>query len=267
MEQPNLRDLKYGIIYLFSDRSSSPGIHDPEAIVEKFVYPMQVEWIDEPGREDLLLIARRFNVGNIGRYATVSLTLSRMNRSGGWFEAIQHFADALMGVSDAGDGDIVLNESDYGYLYGGHTSIYDTLPQAAPQDNTRVESAGRRLVNKATNWLKKSVTRVDAENVAEAPSRAKREPDPLQEEEALEVKLVAQTTGDGGINGTLILEEAQSLIFLEVHTLVRDVASLVIYQRQTVAVKTCEGNREDSTVRIVNEGETATSYQVDDTRT
>ena len=190
MEQPNFRDLKYGIIYLFSDRSSSPGIHDPEAIVEKFVYPMQVEWIDEPGREDLLLIARRFNVGNIGRYATVSLTLSRMNRSGGWFEAIQHFADALMGVSDAGDGDIVLNESDYGYLYGGHTSIYDTLPQAAPQDNTRVESAGRRLVNKATNWLKKSVTRVDAENVAEAPSRAKREPDPLQEEEALEVKLL-----------------------------------------------------------------------------
>ena len=141
MEHPDLRNLKYGIIYLYSDRSFSPGVHDPEAIVAKFVYPMQVKWIDEPGRDDLLLIARRFNVGNIGQYATVSLSLSRMNRSGGWFDAIRHFADELMGVTDAGEGDIVLNESDYGYLHGGYRSAYEELPTAAPQDHTRVESA------------------------------------------------------------------------------------------------------------------------------
>ena len=173
MERQELRNLKYGIIYLYSDRSLSPGLHDPEAIVEKFVYPMQVEWIDEPGREDIFLIARRFNVGNIGRYATVSLSLSRMNRSGGWFEAIHHFADALMGVSDARDGDIVLNESDYGYLHGGYTSVYDTLPSAAPQDHTRVESAGRKLADKASKWLKKSTE----SSVAE-PSRELGAPQP-----------------------------------------------------------------------------------------
>ena len=95
MEQPGLGNLKYGIIYLYSDRSYSPGVSDPEAIVGKFVAPMKVEWVDDPGRSDLLLVARRFNVGNIGHYATVRLSLSRMNRSGGWFEAIRHFADAL----------------------------------------------------------------------------------------------------------------------------------------------------------------------------
>ena len=74
MEQTIPQNLKYGIIYLYSDRSLSPGVHDAESIVEKFVNPLQVEWIDEPGREDLFLVARRFNVGNIGKYATVSLS-------------------------------------------------------------------------------------------------------------------------------------------------------------------------------------------------
>ena len=143
MEQPNQQNLKYGIIYLYSDRSLSPGMHDPEAIVRKFVSPLQVEWIDEPGRDDLFMIARRFNVGNIGQYATVSLSLSRMNRSGGWFEAIQHFADALMGVTDAGDGDIVIDENDFGYRYFDQTSVFGSAREAAPQDHTRVESSSR----------------------------------------------------------------------------------------------------------------------------
>ena len=144
METTKPQNLKYGIIYLYSDRSFSPGIHDAEAIVAKFVYPMQVEWIDEPGREDLLLIARRFNVGNIGQYATVSLSLSRMNRSGGWFEAIRRFADELMGVADAGEGDIVINEADYGYHYYDQSSMFEGVKSAAPQDKTRVDSKPKR---------------------------------------------------------------------------------------------------------------------------
>ena len=183
MEQPNLRDLKYGIIYLYSDRSFSPGVHNPETIVEKFVYPMQVEWIDEPGREDLLMIARRFNVGNIGRYATVSLTLSRMNRSGGWFEAIRHFADALMGVGDMGDGDIVINESDYDARYDTYPSMYEGVKEAAPQDHTRVESARGKLADKASRWLKKSVDRIELE-ISREVAAPKPEPDLLQEEKS-----------------------------------------------------------------------------------
>ena len=183
MERVVIQNLKYGIVYLYSDRSLSPGLHNPEAIVEKFAHPLQVEWIDDLGREDLLLVARRFNVGNIGRYATVSLSLSRMNRSGGWFEAIYHFAEVLMGVSDAGDGDIVLNESDYGYLLGGQKSVYDTLPSAAPQDKTRVESAEEKLADKASRWLKKSVkgNKVGARREMATP---KPEPDLLQEEKS-----------------------------------------------------------------------------------
>ena len=144
MEQTIPQNLKYGIIYLYSDRNFSPGVHDPEAIVQKFVYPLQVKWINEPGREDLLLVARRFNVGNIGQYATVSLSLSRMNRSGGWFEAIRHFADELMGVTDTGEGDIVINEADYGYRYDLQSSMYEGVSEAAPQDHTRVEHAPKR---------------------------------------------------------------------------------------------------------------------------
>ena len=53
MEQQELQNLKYGIIYLYSDRSLTTGLHNPEAIVEQFVSPMQVEWIDDPGRDDL----------------------------------------------------------------------------------------------------------------------------------------------------------------------------------------------------------------------
>ena len=179
IKHPNAQNLKYGIIYLYSDRSLSPGQHDPEAIVNKFVSPLQVEWIDEPGREDLLLIARRFNVGNIGQYATVSLTLSRMNRSGGWFEAIHRFADALMGFSDASEGDIELNEYDFGYRYEQHTSVFGAEPAAAPQDHTRVESVGRTLAEKAAKWLTKRAKHDIILSPNKAPSV---EPDLLEEE-------------------------------------------------------------------------------------
>ena len=165
IEHPNAQNLKYGIIYLYSDRRLSHGVHNPEAIVEQFVYPLQVKWIDEPGSSDLLLIARRFNLGNIGQYATVSLTLSRTNRSGGWFEAIRHFADVLMGVTDIGEGDIVIDEFDDGYDYSDKSSVFNTMceeaptmPSAAPQDHTRVEysqqaKAKRGLVKRLKDKL------------------------------------------------------------------------------------------------------------------
>ncbi|MBQ6167794.1 MAG: hypothetical protein IJK41_10255 [Muribaculaceae bacterium] len=200
MEQQELQNLKYGIIYIYCDRSHSTGFHNAEAIVEKFVAPMQIEWIDDPGRDDLLLIARRFNVGNIGRYATVSLSLSRMNRSGGWFEAIHHFADELMGVTDAGDGDLVLNESDYGYLHGGHKSVFDILPEAAPQDHTRVKSSKpsrwKRFNEKLQDLISAGddddgggfVTKESAPVVHYDLEESVHRIDPLQEEEDREIR-------------------------------------------------------------------------------
>ena len=192
MEQNIPQNLKYGIIYLYSDRHFSPGVHDPEAIVAKFVYPMQVKWINEPGREDLLLVARRFNVGNIGQYATVSLSLSRMNRSGGWFEAIRHFADELMGVTDAGEGDIVINEADYGYRYDLQSSMYEGVSEAAPQDHTRVEPADRpvrRLVKRITK--KRDILPTKDIATPKTECRSAREVAPrLEDEELSELKRI-----------------------------------------------------------------------------
>ena len=195
MEQTIPQDLKYGIIYLYSDHRFSLGIHDAEAIVKKFAYPLQVEWIDEPGREDLFLVARRFNVGNIGKYATVSLSLSRMNRSGGWFEAIRRFADELMGVTDAGDGDIVINEADFGYNYYENSSVYGSASEAAPQDHTRVEpSRVSRHLKKFAKRMRDRIVKEDAMCDASLPpvaapsERARPSRDLLQDEEDLELK-------------------------------------------------------------------------------
>ncbi|MBR5673583.1 MAG: hypothetical protein IKW97_04215 [Muribaculaceae bacterium] len=192
MEQTIPQNLKYGIIYLYSDRHFSPGVHDPEAIVQKFVYPLQVRWINQPGRKDLLLVARRFNVGNIGQYATVSLSLSRMNRSGGWFEAIRHFADELMGVTDAGEGDIVINEADYGYRYDLQSSMYEGVSEAAPQDHTRVEPADRpvrRLVNRMTK--KRDILPTKDIATPKTECRSAREVAPrLEDEELSELKRI-----------------------------------------------------------------------------
>lgn len=198
METAHPQDLKYGIIYLYSDRRYSSGIHNPESIVEKFVYPLQVKWIDEPGRDDILMIARRFNVGNIGHYATVSLTLSRMNRSGGWFEAIRRFADELMGVTDAGDGDIVINEEDYGIHYYGQPSVFEGVSEAAPQDKTSVKSSKLRQWKKWGDKLRDLMTAGDDDDggasvVSSSKSivchkeEAAPLPDLLQEEEDVEV--------------------------------------------------------------------------------
>lgn len=190
MEQPNLQNLKYGIIYVYSDRQRMSHLHNAAAVVEKYVSPMQVEWVDQPGCDDLLLAARRFNVGNVGRYATVSLHLTDHNDSGGQFEAIHKFADVLMGVSDTGAGDIVLREENFCRRDMPMACEEMSLPQAAPQDKTRVESAGIKMAKKAAKWLREKATRADMSVVEEARTCRKvenRAPD-LLEEEKLEVK-------------------------------------------------------------------------------
>ena len=193
METSKSQDLKYGIIYLYSDRGLLSGQHNPETIVKKFVYPMQVNWIDEPGRGDVLLVARRFNVGNIGQYATVSLSLSRMNRSGGWFDAIRHFADVLMGIADEGEGDIVLNENDFGYLYSKYTSVFDMVGEAAPRDKTAVEPSKPRGRWKAFKRRLRDLEAEDgyvemAQNCESAPLPAHVDDDLIEDEELQEVE-------------------------------------------------------------------------------
>lgn len=192
MEQPNRQNLKYGIVYAYYDRQQMSRLQDAVGLVEKCVQPMQVEWVNQPGRVDLLLTARRFNVGNAGRYATISLHMTEYNDSYGQFEAIHKFADVLMGVSDMGSGDIVLREEDFGNRYKYMSAPRDEmpLPQAAPQDKTRVESAGIRIAKKAAKWLREKSAHADTSVVEEVWTSRKvedRAPD-LLEEEKEEVK-------------------------------------------------------------------------------
>lgn len=210
---PNSQDLKYGTIYIYSDPESMTLLRGAAGFLRKIVYPMDIEWVDDPGRVGALLTARRFNVGNIGRYATVSLRTSQYNRGGGQMRALHEFIDALMSVSDPESGDIEIDEDDY--AWGGPASVcyeeaaYDadiSMPSAAPQDKTRVEESRprrhilrgikKRLKDVASEALEEFLLRDDEDQEATEPQRRfkKRKAkqsivtDELQEEEDIELK-------------------------------------------------------------------------------
>ena len=195
MEHPDLKNLKYGTIYIFSDPKSMALLHGSSDFLRKIVYPMDIEWIDDPGREGALLVARRFNVGNIGQYATVSLRTSEYNRGGGQMHALHRFTDALMGLSDPDSGDIVIDEDDFRPWAEFHLdsdirhrmqmSVEEPcMPKAAPQDKTRVESVSKRIAKKASRWLKGSGSQTKGVvNRSEAPEEVD-----LLQEEAVEIR-------------------------------------------------------------------------------
>lgn len=208
---PNSQDLKYGTIYIYSDPKYMTLLRGAASFLQKIVYPMDIEWVDDPGRVGASLAARRFNVGNIGRYAIVSLRTSQYNRGGGLMRALHQFTDVLMGVSDPESGDIEIDEDDY--CWGGLANDpFDacaeedplSMPDAAPQDKTRVEksrprrhvlrSLKRRMKNVAFDMHEDFLLR-DEEEAMEAQRRFKKRKaeqsivtDKLQEEEDIEFK-------------------------------------------------------------------------------
>ena len=169
MEHPELLNLKYGIIYIYSDNSrmAMTMSHGAADLLRKFAYPMDIEWVNDPGRDGFLVAARRFNLGNIGQYATVSMRLSATNDRGGQSLALHRFTEVLMGLSDTDGGDIVIDEADFALCPSIRYSIEEhdmscqeanlDIPSAAPQDNTRVESPawkiGKKLPKRLQNIL------------------------------------------------------------------------------------------------------------------
>ena len=158
MVLPKLPNLKYGIIYIYSDNSRmamtmSHGVAD---LLHKLAYPMDIEWVNDPGRDGFLVAARRFNLGNIGQYATVSMRLSASNDRGGQSLALHRFTEVLMGLSDTDDGDIVIDEADFAISPSIRYSIErqdmscceaaPPMQSPAPQDHTRVESVAEKNV-------------------------------------------------------------------------------------------------------------------------
>ena len=182
MERPNRQDLKYGIIYICYDPevATSSRIQDAAGLIRKIAYPFEIKMLPEVGRghDNTLLLARRFNVGNIGQCATVSLRTSDNNPRGVQFDALNAFREKLFEIADDREGDIFIDEDDFMPRYYGRGGVMSyneaapPMPSAAPQDHTRVESKAERVAKKTARWVKKSVNHVKEsleESVRESP--------------------------------------------------------------------------------------------------
>lgn len=141
MEQLNLHNLKYGIVYVYCGSELTERQRSAVSLAESLVSPMKLDRIVEDGRRDLLFVARRFNVGNIGRYATVSLRLTLMDLMCDWSAAVHSYAEALMGITDGDEGDIVLDEADYYIRHMASPMQEMASHSVAQQDHTRVKKS------------------------------------------------------------------------------------------------------------------------------
>ncbi len=129
---PQQHELKYGIIYV---RRNSQRVRWQEQAANELTAlaaPLQVQWTDDESQDGMLLIARRFNVGNLGRCATVSLHLTAHGAPAIQGMAMLKFRDALTGMMDCSEGDIVIDEGDFGGCVG-HVHACHSIDYAKPR--------------------------------------------------------------------------------------------------------------------------------------
>ena len=115
MEQPTLQSLKYGIIYVMGNPKQTHNLKWFASMIEPMIRPLSLAWVETWDYDHTLIVARRFNVGNIGKYATVQLHLNKYGRSDSYslLAALHAFSDCLEDVMDASEGDVIINEADY----------------------------------------------------------------------------------------------------------------------------------------------------------
>ncbi len=109
------QDLKYGIIYVIGNPKQTHNLRWFATMIEPMIRPLSLEWVETWDLNHTLIVARRFNVGNIGKYATVQLHLNRYGRSDSYslLAAVHAFSDCLEDVMDDSEGDVIINEEDY----------------------------------------------------------------------------------------------------------------------------------------------------------
>lgn len=159
MENPELQhllqDLDYGHIYVIGNPKQTTNLRWFASMIEPMIRPLSLKWVETWHVDHTVIVARRFNVGNMGRYATVQLHLNRYGRSDSYslLAAVHTFSDCLSDVMDDGQGDVIINEREYSDrnepahgTWGGSTSstplgsVLDRFGiDSAPQDHTRVE--------------------------------------------------------------------------------------------------------------------------------
>jgi hypothetical protein len=115
MSPLNSHDLKYGIIYVIGNPKQTNNLKWFATMIEPMIRPLSLEWVETWDVNHTVIAARRFNVGNIGKYATVQLHLNRYGSSDSYslLAAVHAFSDCLEDVMDDGEGDVIINEKDY----------------------------------------------------------------------------------------------------------------------------------------------------------
>ena len=111
----DLNDLKYGIIYVIGNPKQTSNLRWFGTMIEPMIRPLSLEWVETWDHDHTMIVARRFNVGNIGKYATVQLHLNQYGNSDSFslLAGVHAFSDCLQDVMDNSEGDVLINESDY----------------------------------------------------------------------------------------------------------------------------------------------------------
>ena len=159
MENPELQhllqNLDYGHIYVIGNPKQTTNLRWFASMIEPMIRPLSLQWVETWHVDHTVIAARRFNVGNMGRYATVQLHLNRYGRSDSYslLAAVHTFSDCLSDVMNDGQGDVIINEREYSDrnepphgAWGASTSstplghvLEKFEVDSAPQDHTRVE--------------------------------------------------------------------------------------------------------------------------------
>lgn len=160
MPEINFQELSYGVIYVCGNPKQTHNLRWFASMIEPMIRPLTLKWVETWEIDHTLIITRRFNIGNMGKYATVQLHLNKYGRSDSYslLAALHAFSDCLEDVMDASEGDVIINEADYSdrnELPQGKwgKSVYSApmgdvfnefeLDLDVRQDNTRVEESPR----------------------------------------------------------------------------------------------------------------------------
>lgn len=156
MPTVDLQHLDYGFIYVIGDPKQTANLRWFAHMIEPMIRPLSLQWVETSNRGHTIIAARRFNVANLEKYATLQLHLNPYGRSDSYslLAGVHAFSDCLQDVMDTSEGDVILHEQDYSDrneppgAHGTWGMSTSSLPlgsvfeeydmDAIPQDHTRV---------------------------------------------------------------------------------------------------------------------------------
>ena len=78
MESPELQhllqNLDYGHIYVIGNPKQTTNLRWFASMIEPMIRPLSLQWVETWHVDHTVIAARRFNVGNMGQYATCNCT-------------------------------------------------------------------------------------------------------------------------------------------------------------------------------------------------